>query len=96
MKLLIIGLIRAYRILIRPIYPKTCLYKESCSIHVERIARHDGTRAGLKALRYRMANCRSGYHILKDDGQFQLITEQRMIVHEEDINPVLLEGYSRT
>ena len=96
MKLLLIGLIRAYRILIRPVYPKTCLYKESCSIHVERITRQDGTRAGLNALRYRMANCRLGYHILEDDRHFQLITQQRMIVHEEDINPVLLEGYSRT
>jgi len=96
MKLLLIGLIRVYRLFIRPIYPKTCLYKESCSVHVERITRQYGTRAGLKALRYRMANCRSGYHLLEDDGQFQLITQQRMIVHEEDINPELLKYYSST
>lgn len=96
MKFILLGLIHTYRRYIKPYYPKTCLYKESCSIYVERVARQDGFRAGIKALRYRIANCKPGYIILKVDGQFQLITQQRMIVHEEDINPVLLEGYSRT
>jgi putative component of membrane protein insertase Oxa1/YidC/SpoIIIJ protein YidD len=95
MKFILIFFIHMYRRVVKPFYSKTCLYNESCSVHVERITRQKGLWTGLKALHYRFSNCRPGYVIFKHDNQFQMITQQQNIVKEEDINPVLLNEYSR-
>lgn len=42
-------------------FRRTCLYGVSCSRHVEAIARAEGGREALRAMRVRFANCRPGY-----------------------------------
>ena len=49
MKFILIAAIKLYRWGIRPFLSKTCLFKESCSVHVERITNESGLRAGINA-----------------------------------------------
>jgi putative component of membrane protein insertase Oxa1/YidC/SpoIIIJ protein YidD len=96
MSILLLCIIRFYRRFVKPVYPKTCLYKESCSVHVERITQHAGFIAGIKALQTRVSNCQQGYHLFDDNGEIQLITRTRRIVPFDEINPELLRNYSKT
>ena len=43
---------------------RRCLYRESCSRHVYRIAAEAGFRPALRALRRRYRTCRPGYHLI--------------------------------
>jgi putative component of membrane protein insertase Oxa1/YidC/SpoIIIJ protein YidD len=57
----LLAIIRVYRFA-RPYLPRrTCLFDESCSMHVERVTRSEGIRAGLRALLGRVRTCRPGY-----------------------------------
>lgn len=40
-----------------------CIFEESCSAHVRRVAVSEGAAAALGALRLRMARCRPGYRM---------------------------------
>ena len=96
MKFILIAAIKLYRLGIRPFLSKTCLFKESCSVHVERITNESGLRAGINALRFRTKNCQPGYHIMGTGDGIVLITQCRSIVPRSDINPALLADHSRT
>lgn len=96
MSFLMIALIKAYRLFLRPFLNQTCLYRESCSVHVERITKEQGFSKGLRALTTRMENCREGYIIMGSGEDLQLITRTRSIVPKEAINPKLIEDYSKT
>ncbi len=96
MTFLMLALIKAYRLFLKPFLNQTCLYRESCSVHVERITKEQGFRQGLRALTLRIENCREGYTILGTGEDLQLITRTRSIVPKEAINPQLLEHYSKT
>ena len=96
MTFLMLALIKAYRLFLRPFLNQTCLYRESCSVHVERITKEQGFSMGLRALTTRIQNCREGYTILGSGEDLQLITRTRLIVPKEAINPQLLDHYSKT
>lgn len=53
----------------------TCLFRETCSQHVERIAIEAGAVAAVRALWRRFRCCRPGYHfeINADSGAWQLV-----------------------
>jgi len=70
MRHLIFLAIRLYRLLVPPERRHRCLFRESCSVHVERIARESGYRAALHALVKRLRCCRPGYG-------FQFISETK-------------------
>lgn len=61
MRSLIIHAIQYYRRVIPPERRRRCLFRESCSQHVERIAREQGGLAALKAFLARARRCRPGY-----------------------------------
>ncbi len=61
MKWLLIALIRLYWIAVPARLRRRCVYRESCSHHVERTARESGLMAGLRALLVRYRNCRGNY-----------------------------------
>lgn len=96
MSILLLSIIRFYRRFVKPVYPKTCLYKESCSIHVERITQEAGFLAGIKAFKIRISNCQPGYYLIEVNGEIQLITRTHRIVPFEEINPEILRNYSKT
>jgi putative component of membrane protein insertase Oxa1/YidC/SpoIIIJ protein YidD len=60
MKWLLIGLINLYRLL-PDRFKRQCLFKETCSLLVTRVARESGFWRGLRALRTRVSQCRPGY-----------------------------------
>jgi len=61
MRNVIIYLIRLYRRFFPPEKRRRCLFRESCSQHVERVARERGGFAALKAFLARARSCRPGY-----------------------------------
>jgi putative component of membrane protein insertase Oxa1/YidC/SpoIIIJ protein YidD len=79
MKYLILIVIRAYWILIPSHRRKTCLFAESCSSYVYRIADKNGFIGGIKAFSNRYKLCRPGYRV-------QYSTEKN------DIEMVLVDG----
>jgi len=64
MKWLLIGAVLIYRGLARHRIRRRCLFRESCSQHVLRVAREHGLARGLKALTWRIRVCRGGYRVL--------------------------------
>lgn len=61
MRNVIVYLIRLYRRFVPPEKRRRCLFLESCSQHIERIAREHGGFAALKAFLARARRCRPGY-----------------------------------
>ncbi|MCG3154193.1 MAG: hypothetical protein DKINENOH_00787 [bacterium] len=61
MQRLILCSIRLYRRVIPAERRRRCLFRESCSQHIERIAREQGGLAALKAFLARARRCRPGY-----------------------------------
>ncbi len=71
---------------------RQCLFKESCSCHVFRETREKGFTAGIKALKYRMHNCRPNYILIKINGNISLITAQNEAINECEIDERILMG----
>lgn len=61
MRHLFLLLIRAYWAFWPHGLRRQCLYRESCSRHVYRVANEVGASAGFRALLYRVRKCRPGY-----------------------------------
>lgn len=61
MRHLFLRLIQLYRGLIPPERRRHCLFRESCSLYVERITEQEGVLAALRAFRQRWRCCRPGY-----------------------------------
>lgn len=91
MKSLLLFAIRIYRVLIPESIRPKCLFKESCSKHIFRIAKEKGFIAGIKALRYRFKNCRPNYYLIENNGKKLLITAQNEVIEEEFIDERIIE-----
>jgi len=61
MRYLLIWVVRVYRVVVPPQWRRSCLFRESCSVHVERIAVEQGAMAALGAAWRRFCACRPGY-----------------------------------
>jgi putative component of membrane protein insertase Oxa1/YidC/SpoIIIJ protein YidD len=68
-RLLGVAVVRTYRQTLGRV-PRTrrCLFRVSCSRHVEAVLVADGLAAGWRAFRRRAAACRPGYEFLFGDG----------------------------
>lgn len=86
MNYFLIFIIRIYQLYFPKKYRGCCLYRESCSNFVLRVTQNNGFIAGLKAFKYRWENCRSNYYLVKKEGYFLLITNDKRIIEEKDIN----------
>lgn len=71
-----------------------CLFKETCSQYVYRIAKHQGFIAGLIALKERNELCRPGYVVYKSNDSFYLKTAGGQIFTEDSISPNILPPVS--
>lgn len=67
-----------------------CIFRETCSHFVYRIASQQGFMAGIKALKLRNGLCRSGYVVYYSQGNFFLKTANGTIFSEDDIALSLL------
>ncbi|WP_394803540.1 membrane protein insertion efficiency factor YidD [Niabella hibiscisoli] len=59
--------IQLYWLLVPKKSRKRCVFKETCSKYVYRIARQQGLRAGIAALNDRRKKCRPGYYFINDN-----------------------------
>jgi putative component of membrane protein insertase Oxa1/YidC/SpoIIIJ protein YidD len=64
MKFLLAAMIWVYQRLAPRALRQRCIFRESCSSFVKRVALEDGFRAGIKAFAMRVRCCRPGYHRL--------------------------------
>ncbi len=65
---------------------RKCIFNESCSIHVYKKAQENGFISGLKALKTRFKQCRSGYifYTSPDKKEWCILVDQS-IVPKDDI-----------
>ena len=73
MTYLLLAAVRAYWAIWPRHLNRGCLYRETCSHHVYRVARESGAAAGLLALRSRVRRCRPGYTVSNVDARIGLI-----------------------
>lgn len=90
MKYLLLLAIRLYWAVIPPSKRKRCIFRESCSQYVWRIADSEGFIVGINAFLFRNKHCCPGYTIYKYQGHYELKTVSGMILKEEDIAEWLL------
>ena len=62
-----------------------CIFRETCSHYVYRIASEQGFLAGIRAFRERNRLCRPGYVVYRSQGHFYLKTATGAIIEEKDI-----------
>jgi putative component of membrane protein insertase Oxa1/YidC/SpoIIIJ protein YidD len=70
---LLVLAIAIYRLVIPERWRRRCLFRVSCSRHVEQAARQRGLVAGLAALLSRMRRCKPGYRLSTKGGDLHLI-----------------------
>jgi hypothetical protein len=87
MKNLLILLIKLYWRIVPPSKRRKCIFRTSCSKYVYAETRASGFISGLKALKYRFKNCRSGAYIIETPtGEIQIILPNQQILHETEIS----------
>jgi putative component of membrane protein insertase Oxa1/YidC/SpoIIIJ protein YidD len=95
MKLLLLLPIKLYW----AIWPKSkrrkCIFRTSCSQHVYQVTKKEGLGSGLRALKFRFRNCRSGFHVFANplDGRRRMILPGGLLLGEEEIAERLLNGF---
>lgn len=62
-----------------------CIFRETCSHYVYRIASERGFKAGITALRERNELCRPGYVVYRSQGHYYLRTANGIVFEEHDI-----------
>jgi uncharacterized protein len=87
MKYALLLMIRLYWKIIPESKRRACIFRKSCSKHVFETTKDKGIKEGLKALRFRVGNCRGGFDITFDpaSGKKQMILRSGTAVKEEDI-----------
>lgn len=89
MRYLLMFAIRIYWKIPTKLHDK-CIFKETCSHYVYRIAKHHGFKAAWKALKERNELCRPGYVVYKSEGKIYMKTAGGQIFEEESISPNIL------
>ncbi|WP_262712137.1 membrane protein insertion efficiency factor YidD [Chryseobacterium hagamense] len=73
--------------MIHPSKRRKCIFRTSCSKHVYEKTAEEGFISGLKALKYRFKNCRSGAGIIEHPtGEIYIILPNRRILNEPEIS----------
>lgn len=90
MRIFIICIIKAYWFLIPAHKRNKCIFKESCSCHVYRVADKQGFLNGLKALYYRYLNFRPGYYIINGPEGKLFISARSGVFEMSEISEKLL------
>lgn len=66
---------------------RKCIFRKSCSYFVYDSTKEFGILTGLKALKFRFDNCRSGFELIKNplDQKTQMILPSKRIIDSEEI-----------
>lgn len=79
-------MIKLYWIAVPEQNRRNCLFRESCSKHVYRTTQKEGLTKGLKSLKFRYKNCRSGYTLISTQDQTLLVTRNNNVILENEIS----------
>lgn len=95
MKDLLLASIRAYWAFWPRHLKRSCIYRETCSHHVYRVAREFGFPAGLQALLRRVRTCCPGYTVSTNQTELGLILRDgsflpHKLVAEDILTPIQL------
>ncbi len=90
MKYLLLTIIKFYWKYIPESKRRKCLFKTSCSNYVYKKTKNEGLVSGLKALKFRIKNCNSNYHITSVNNELLLITSTSKVFTEQEINQSFL------
>ena len=71
---------------------RTCLFRESCSRYVYRVATEEGLAGGLRALRERYRACRPGYGIVRRYGESWLVLADGSTLSASEASPGALSS----
>lgn len=95
MRYLLIWAIHLYRRLVPPERRRRCLFRESCSMHIERIAREAGTLAAMLAMVKRLRSCRPGYgfHVLQENNRWELLCKDGSRFPQSDVASHIVAEY---
>lgn len=95
MKYFLLLAIECYWLIVPARKRRTCLFKKSCSDFVYENTLKHGFFIGLKALRYRYKNCRSGYTIFinAQNGSLKIILPNNDIIAQDDISNAILKRH---
>lgn len=81
-------IIRVYRRISNLInFEPICLFRESCSHHVERVLVEEGLLRGVRAFFGRMAACRSGYSFEEHGEDWIIVLRNGAWVRSNDVSP---------
>ena len=90
---ILLNLIKLYWKIIPERKRRVCIYKESCSKHVFKILKEEGSISGIKATFRRLKNCNNSYKIEKEDGTLRIRTSTEEIIEFNNINPIVVKGF---
>lgn len=90
MRSLLLLAIHAYWLAWPARWRRACLYRESCSRYVHRVAGAEGLAAGLRALRHRFRTCRPGYGLVSRGGRTWLALADGSFLEADQVAPRLL------
>jgi hypothetical protein len=60
------------------------------------VIKQEGVLSGLKAFSFRYNNCRKGYKIKSEGGQFVFLTVKNLRIEKKDIRPSIIDAYYDT
>lgn len=69
------------------------MFNESCSNYIYRETKEKGCKAGIKALKYRIDNCRPNYFLIDNNSRILLITAKNEVVEEKFIDKRILADW---
>jgi len=87
MRLVLIIVIRLYWLLIPKEKRRKCIFRKSCSLYVYDQTVQTGFLEGVKALRFRMANCQPSFYIYTDPetGRLKMVLRSGTVIDESEI-----------
>lgn len=70
-----------------------CIFKKSCSNYVYEKTKKEGFFIGMKALKFRIQNCRYGFELYENSRtkKMEMILPNKMILKQKDIAERLLK-----
>lgn len=87
MKYLLLFIIKIYWVLIPRSKRRKCIFRISCSKYVYDIAMKKGVLQGIKALSFRINNCKHGFELFENPitKETQMILPNHQLIEEKDI-----------
>ncbi|MDR6781911.1 putative component of membrane protein insertase Oxa1/YidC/SpoIIIJ protein YidD [Pedobacter africanus] len=88
MRVLFLLTIKIYWKLIPKAKRRPCIFRTSCSHYVYRKTTKEGFFEGLRALRFRFMNCRSGFQVFEDpiESTVSMILPNGQVIPEGEIS----------